>query len=480
MEEEKMEMKKGETIVLYPSPGIGHLISMVELGKRILELNPPFSITILITQTSFNVGSTTPYVRSVVSSFPSITFLHLPPISLPLDASPSPHHEALIFRLIRLNNPLVHHSLLSLSLSSSILSIVYDMFCHPALDIAARLNIPSYCFFPSPAACLATFLYFPTLHRINPTSFKDLQDTLLDLPGLPPLPAYAMPLPVLDRNDEAYNGTLHFSEALTKPDGILINTYEALEPRALRAILDGSCVPDAPTPPIYCVGPLIAMEKGEGGRECLQWLGSQPSTSVMFLCFGSMGLHSAAQLREIAVGLEMSGQRFLWVVRSPPSEDPTKRFQRPPEPDLEALLPDGFLERTKGRGLVVKSWAPQMAVLSHDSVGGFVTHCGWNSVLEALTTGVPMLAWPLYAEQWLNRVALVEELALAMPIDGVEKGWVVAEEVEKRMRGLMESEEGKALRERTAEIRDKAMAALGEGGSSRTSLAALTRLWKRG
>ncbi|KAJ8621567.1 hypothetical protein MRB53_030096 [Persea americana] len=158
-----------------------------------------------------------------------------------------------------------------------------------------------------------------------------------------------------------------------------------------------------------------------------------------------MGLFSAAQLREIAVRLEMSGQRFLWVVRSPPSEDPTKRFQRPPEPDLEALLPNGFLERTKGRGLVVKSWAPQMAVLGQDSVGAFVTHCEWNSVLEALTAGVPMLAWPLYAEQWLNRVAL------AMPIEGVEKGWVVAEGVEKRVRGLMESEEGKALRERTGQ-----------------------------
>ncbi|XXG88920.1 hypothetical protein AAC387_Pa12g1053 [Persea americana] len=145
-----------------------------------------------------------------------------------------------------------------------------------------------------------------------------------------------------------------------------------------------------------------------------------------------------------------------WVFRTPPSEDPAKRFQRPPQPDLEALLLDGFLEQTKGRGLVVKSWAPQMAVLSHGSVGGFVTHCGWNSVLEALTAKVPMVAWPLYAEQWLNRVVLVEEMALAMPIEGVEKGWLVAEDIEKRVRGLMESEEVKTLREWTTEMRDKA------------------------
>ncbi|XXG82140.1 hypothetical protein AAC387_Pa10g0149 [Persea americana] len=479
MEEEKTRMKKGDTIVLYPSPGMGHLISMVELGKRILELNSPFSITVLLTQASFNTGSTAPYVRMVESSFPAITFIHLPPISLPIDSSNLPHHETLIFRLLRLNNPLIHQSLLSLSLSSSILAILYDSFCGPVLDIAAQLHIPCYCFSTSPASCLAAFLYFPTLHRLTPTSFKDLHDTPLHFPGLPPVPASAIPLPMLDRNDEAYDGVLQLSGDLSKPAGILINTFDALEPRALKAISEGSCVPDAPTPPVYCIGPLIAKEKGEGSRDCLHWLGSQPSHSVVFLCFGSLGLFSSAQLIEIAIGLERSRQRFFWVVRSPPSEDPTKRFLPTPEPDLEALLPDGFLERTKGQGLVVKSWAPQMAVLSHNSVGGFVTHCGWNSVLEALCAGVPMVAWPLYAEQRLNRVVLVEEMGLAMPMVGAEKGWVEAEEVEKRVRGLMESEEGKALRERTAQMRDKAMTALGEGGSSRDALTELTRVWKQ-
>ncbi|KAJ8621576.1 hypothetical protein MRB53_030105 [Persea americana] len=386
----------------------------------------------------------------VESSFPSITFIHLPPVQ----SSPSPNRETLMFRLIDLNSPLVRQSLLSLCL-----------LLHPRHR----------------ASCLSTFLHFPTLQRLNPASFKDLQDTPLHFPGLPPVPASAMPLPLLNRNLETYNGFLNLVEAFAKADGILINTFGALEPRAIQAISDGSCLPDAPTPPIYCIGPLIAKEKGEGGSECLHWLGSQPSRSVVFLCFGSLGLFSAAQLIEIAVGLERSGQRFLWVVRSPPSEDPTKRFLLPPpEPDLEALLPDGFLERTKGRGLVVKSWAPQMAVLSHDSVGGFVTHCGWNSVLEALWTGVPMAAWPLYAEQQLNRVVLVEEMGLAMPMEGAEKGWVMAEEVERRLRGLMESKEGKVLRERMAETREKAMAALGEGRSSRAALTELTRLWKRG
>lgn len=167
------------------------------------------------------------------------------------------------------------------------------------------------------------------------------------------------------------------------------------------------------------------------------------------------------------------------MVRSPPSEDKSKRFLAPPEPDLGALLPEGFLERTKGRGLVVKSWAPQVAVLNRESVGGFVTHCGWNSVLESLMAGVPMVAWPLYAEQKLNRVSLVEEMKLAMPLDGAEKGWVAAEELEKRVRGLMESEEGRALRERTVALKEKALEALSKDGSSVSALNELVQLWMR-
>jgi hypothetical protein len=100
------------------------------------------------------------------------------------------------------------------------------------------------------------------------------------------------------------------------------------------------------------------------------------------LSFGSLGTFSAKQLTEIAVGLEKPGERFLWVVRRPRGPD-FKYGDSQPEPDLDALLPDGFLERTKGRGLVVKNWAPQVEVLRHRATGAFVTHCGWNSTLEA-------------------------------------------------------------------------------------------------
>nr|POE81235.1 isoform 3 of udp-glycosyltransferase 88a1 [Quercus suber] len=100
--------------------------------------------------------------------------------------------------------------------------------------------------------------------------------------------------------------------------------------------------------------------EGEAVPECLSWLDSQPSQSVVFLCFGSLGLFSIEQLKEIALGLEKSDQRFLWVARNPPSEKHGLVVSAQPDPDLDSLLPEGFLVRTKERGLVVKSWAPQL------------------------------------------------------------------------------------------------------------------------
>ena len=133
----------------------------------------------------------------------------------------------------------------------------------------------------------------------------------------------------------------------------------------------------------------------------------------MFLCWGSKGALPKQQLEEIAAGLENSGHRFLWVVRTPAgSDDPKRYWERRGEADLDALLPEGFLERTKDRGLVIKTWAPQVDVLNHPATGAFVTHCGWNSVLETVSAGVPALTWPMVFEQFIIERLLTEVLAI--------------------------------------------------------------------
>lgn len=290
-----------------------------------------------------------------------------------------------------------------------------------------------------------------------------------------------MPQPLLQRDDPTYRVFLDLGSGIPISKGIIVNTFDSLEPHAIKAIADGACVPNSLMPPVYPIGPLITDAKDGASSECLAWLDAQPSRSVVFLCFGSKGTFSEAQLEKIACGLERSNQRFLWVVKSPQGLIT--------EPNLEVLLPEGFVERTKERGLVVKSWAPQNAILSHESVGGFVTHCGWNSVLEAVSYGVPMVAWPLYAEQHTNAVVLVEEMKLAIPInmgtsskegEGEKEGLVSSEEVEMTVRQLMELEEGKVLRKRSLEMRAMARAGWTSGGTSFTAFSKLVASWKLG
>ncbi|XP_052134535.1 UDP-glycosyltransferase 13-like [Oryza glaberrima] len=141
-------------------------------------------------------------------------------------------------------------------------------------------------------------------------------------------------------------------------------------------------------------------------------------------------------------------------------------------------FPEGFLRRTKGRGLVVMSWAPQRKVLEHGAVGGFVTHCGWNSVLEALTAGVPMLTWPLYAEQRMNKVFLVEEMRLAVAVEGYDKGVVTAEEIQEKARWIMDSNSGRELRERNLAAMWEVKEALSDKGEFKIALLQLTSQWK--
>ncbi|KAK3447104.1 hypothetical protein EUGRSUZ_A02706 [Eucalyptus grandis] len=475
-----------EAVVLYPSPAIGHLISMVELGKLLLSHRPSLSIHVLITSQAYNAGSTTSYIASVSTACPSIAFHHLPPTSLPPDFSTtSPHHETLALELLRLNNPNVHATLTSISKNHIVHGLIIDFFCASALSVARELSIPCYYFFTSGASVLTAFLYFPTLHKLYTKSYKDL-NAVLHVPGTPPLPSSDIAKPVQDRNDRAYELFLEGSKNMATSAGIIINTFEKLEPRAVRAIRDGECVPDGPTPPLYCIGPLITSGEGKkegsstGRSDCLTWLDSQPKGSIVFLCFGSLGVFSVEQLKGIATGLERSGQRFLWVVRNPPRDaDQKTATSAMPDPELSSLLPEGFLERTGERGLVVKTWAPQVEVLSHSSVGGFVTHCGWNSVLEAVCAGVPMVAWPLYAEQRQNKGLMVEEIKIALPVNESESGLVSSEEVEKRVRELMESEEGEIIRERVKSLKEEAKAALSPGGSSSVELSNLVESWKR-
>ncbi|XP_052727213.1 UDP-glycosyltransferase 88F5 [Vigna angularis] len=471
-----------ETIVMFPAAGIGHIVGMVELAKLIQP--PRFSITVLLTTGFYDHPSIDDYIRRISALHSSISFLRLPPTT-PATFTTAVSFGAKGFSFLKRNAPHVATTLTQISKTAIVKAFVIDLFCAPTMESASSMGIPVYFFFTSGAAILALYSYFPKLHQECSVSFKDMVGVELRVPGNAPLKAVELPQPILDRDDLAYWDMLDFCTLLPKARGIIVNSFEELEPAAVNAVAQGSCFPDAThAPRLYYIGPLIAEPQqsdaeGSDSKECLQWLEEQPSRSVVFLCFGSRGSFSVSQLKEIAKGLEKSGKRFLWVVKRPLEEEGAKHDEdaakRGDQFDLNPVLPDGFLERTKDRGMVVKAWAPQVEVLSRESVGGFVSHCGWNSVLEGVVAGVPMVAWPLYAEQHVNREVMVGEMKVAVGVNQrVEDGFVSAEEVEKRVREVMETKE---IRERSFKLKQMAMAAVAQFGSSTTALANLLHSW---
>ncbi|KAF7836400.1 UDP-glycosyltransferase 88F5-like [Senna tora] len=464
-----------KAIVLYAAPGIGHIISMVELGKLILHHHPnSFSITILLTTGFLDKPSIDSYLHRISQSYPSISFLRFPMVTLGPSSPRS--FVASCFDFVRLNTPHVASSLTHISQTSNLRAFVIHTFCAPTVTIASSLGIPVYYFYTCNAACLSACAYFPKIHEQTEKSLKDLS-VLLHLPGNPPIKAFHMAEAMLDRDDPGYADVLYLFSHLPKSDGIIVNTFEELEPIAIKAITEGACfsIPDPKlAPPVFYIGPLIMEsdrtsseeeeeeEKAGEARKCLSWLDKQPSRSVVYLCFGNRGSFSVLQLKEIADGLEKSGHRFLWVVKRPATDENSKQTLDATNEgfDLGSVLPSGFMERTEERGMVVKSWAPQVEVLKKEAVGGFVTHCGWNSVLEAVVAGVPMIGWPLYAEQHMNRNVLVEDMKMAIGLEQRdEDGFVSGDELEKRLSELMESEKGREMRERSLKMRDMAKSA---------------------
>ncbi|XP_059068410.1 linamarin synthase 1-like [Cryptomeria japonica] len=187
--------------------------------------------------------------------------------------------------------------------------------------------------------------------------------------------------------------------------------------------------------------------------ECLQWLDKQCAHSAIYISFGSTTVLSEKQVEELALGVEATQRPFLWVGRS----DLTKGSQ--------AILPAGFLERVRDRSCII-SWASQLEVLSHPSIACFVTHCGWNSVQESITMGVPMHCWPYFADQFLNRAYVVDVWKLGLPLNTNSQGIIEQGEFVKSVEFLLESEQGLEITEEAKKMKIIARDAVKDGGSS--------------
>ncbi|CAA3032679.1 beta-D-glucosyl crocetin beta-1,6-glucosyltransferase-like [Olea europaea subsp. europaea] len=178
-------------------------------------------------------------------------------------------------------------------------------------------------------------------------------------------------------------------------------------------------------------------------NELMEWLGKKKESSSVFVSFGSEYYLKKEEIEEIAYGLELSNVNFIWVIRFPAGENIR----------VEEALPEGFLKRIGERGRVVEGWAPQAQILGHSSIGGFVSHCGWGSMIESIEFGVPIIAMPMHLDQPLN-AKLVVELGIGVEVARDEKGRLQREKIAKVIKDVVIGTIGQNTRRKVREQRD--------------------------
>lgn len=268
-----------------------------------------------------------------------------------------------------------------------------------------------------------------------------------------------------DPNDIMLNFVMGEAERARKASAVIFNTFDTLE----QDVLDQIAVM---LPSVYTIGPLqlllnqvnddklkmIGSNLWKEDPVSLEWLNSRERNSVVYVNFGSLTMITPKQFSEFAWGLANSNQAFLWIVKH----------------DLvngdSAHLLDELVTRTKDRGLFA-DWCHQEKVLSHPAIGGFLTHCGWNSTIESICSGVPMICWPFFAEQQTNCRYCCSQWGIGMELDSdVKRG-----EVEEVVRELMEGEKGKKMKKKAIEWKKKAEEVTSSTGSSYLNLEKLLR-----
>ncbi|KAK7287003.1 hypothetical protein RJT34_22400 [Clitoria ternatea] len=493
-------MEKPTThIALVSVPAFSHQISILEFAKRLIQLHnhtttTNFHVTCIIpTLTS----PTTLYSKPFFDSLPpSIHCIFLPPVNFDDLQNNGDSVENQVQLSTSRAMPLVRDTLTSLvtniatpggtvaaaaaatTTSNKVVALIVDAMATEALEFGKELNILSYLYFPCSTMLLSMCLHFSKLDEIVLCEYKD-HPQLIEIPGCIPVNGIDLPDSVQDRGSLAYKLFLQRCQQYRGVDGILVNSFLEMEDEATRAI---SPEKGSGNPPVYPIGPIIQTWPG-GPRsscdcKCLVWLDNQPLNSVLYVSFGSGGTLSQEQINELALGLELSRQKFLWVnLRAPNDRASATYFSGDLVDEPLHFLPVGFLERTKGQGLVMPTWAPQTEILGHSAVGAFLTHCGWNSILESVVKGVPMIAWPLFAEQRTNAALVTHGLKVALrPKSG--NCVVVKEEIACLVKGMMEGLEGEEVRRRMKELQKSAACALMEDGSSTSTIYKLAYKWK--
>ncbi|KAL3699473.1 hypothetical protein R1sor_017495 [Riccia sorocarpa] len=362
--------------------------------------------------------------------------------------------------------------------------IISDYWCPGVHATAVKYRVPAWVFSPFPVGCATSVVYMSALEakgilKLPASPFDKEAEELISVPGMP-----LMRINELDTSSSFVTAPLYpigknIGPSLLQAEVVLFSTFQELEPKPViefkKILTNAASKENREAGDVYTVGPnldlssegLFESPERNGHEEkerdpCLKFLDTQAERSVLYGAFGCNWNLLPEQMQEMALGLESSGQPFL-VLFPPPV-----RSDKYPTDDIFDVLPPDCVERIKGRGLFVQGWVPQVQILAHPAVGGFLSHCGFNSYLESVCMGVPIITWPLVCEQYMNARYIVDEIQIGIEVTKsyASASLVDRKEVETKVRALFQSEQGKIARKNVQKYRDLAIRSISQNGTT--------------
>ncbi|GLJ47268.1 hypothetical protein SUGI_0998200 [Cryptomeria japonica] len=447
--------------LLIPVPVQGHINPMMQLAWKLISHG--FLITFLNTQDTLHRISEANKKSSLPKNWDLIRM-----ISVPMEAQPEDGRDEVIKFSESLDKGLGPPVILNLiqkinnEEEHKITCIIVDFWMCSGLQAVANFHGISLAVLHTQLLSVCAISYFSRRlisHGILPSNGIVEEDKMVNcLPSVPPMRSGE--LPWMNGGEYLFLRGNRMAQELKQIKWVLFNSLQDLEAPAVEEL--------SKEVGVYTIGPLIPPEFLHGDSsnttmtlpslwtdelECLKWLDKQAAQSVIYLSFGSFTVLEEKQVEEIALGLEATKRPFLWVLRS----DGMKGDK--------AVSISRLLESTGDQGCIV-GWAPQLQVLGHPSLACFVTHCGWNSVEESMSMGVPMLCWPYFTDQFLNRNYIVDVWKVGLPLNPNKDGLIEKKEFRKAVEDLLVSEKGMEIREEVNKWKKIAKNAVKEGGSS--------------
>ncbi|KAL5578591.1 hypothetical protein UlMin_011033 [Ulmus minor] len=446
-----MEKKTSSTSTLHvlalPYPSQGHINPTLLFCKRLASkgLKITLATTIFISNTFKPKLSPSIQLDTISDGYDDGGFSLAPSAADYLDRLETAGSKSLAALITKYNNS-----------GNPIDCIVYDAFLPWALDVAKQFGIAGAAFFTQ--ACTVNYVYYCVHNGLLELPISSFP---LSISGLQYLQLQDMPSFICKEGSYPayFEMVLNQFSNSDKADFVLFNSVYEFEQEAADS-MSQVCplLMIGPTIPSIYLDNQIKDDSKEYGFNLFvsdsydrtkNWLNTKPAGSVVYVSFGSMASLSPKQMEELAFGLKATNFFFLWVVRA----------------TEEATLPENFKEETSEKGLVVK-WSSQLEVLSHEALGCFFTHCGWNSTIEAVSLGVPMVGMPLWTDQTTNAKLVKDLWKMGVRVKDDEKGFVGREEVEFCIREVMEGERAKEMKKNAKKWRKVAIEANREGGSS--------------